>query len=722
MNSTLSRVRRAGSLSTLVSLIAATLIAAVGGAAGAKTLRAASAAELMSRLEAARGGETILLAPGDYGLLSLYDKRHPFVKYPKTVTIASADRARAARFTGLNVAGVENLAFDGLRFDYVFAPGDPGFLKPFGVYSARGVAIRNSSFEGDRARGVGPEADGYGVAFGLIVKQSRDVVIENNRFTTFLRGALFEVVADLEVRGNDVVDMSSDGFDFAQVRDVVIEGNVFRDFEKSDVSRSHMDMIQFWTSQTKEPSVNITIRGNVLDSGTGDATQSIFMRNEEVDARGAGREMFYRDIVIAENVIRNAHLHGITVGETEGLRIENNTLVHNATTGEGGLVDVPSINVAERARDVRVARNVTPRIKAGDNVRLEGNLIIQRGSRDAENYYGALFVDGLADRRDPLEALRATPGGLIARAGLGAARLRGRAPSEAVARPAGRIVESVGGGLGRLTARFLIAGLPRGSVSRARWSFGDGRTSEALAPRHSYARGGTYEVVAEIDLTGGGSARLVKTVAIASPLAAAASFDDGRVVDLAGGTEVKIGPKVARAKGASGGGVVLGGDVASFARRPSYIGNDAYTVFLDFKPGRLRKGADRLVTFSDSFVIGAAPDGVYAAVTTAAGTKWLRAKTPGLSRKRWRRLALSYSGAEGAARLYLDGRQVAQATGLGPRQVGSAKHDLHLGGPGGRSFAGAIDNFAFLRGALAPGRLRQLKVGAPPWTALGLTP
>ena len=88
-------------------------------------------------------------------------------------------------------------------------------------------------------------------------------------------------------------------------------------------------MIQFWTSGTTSPSTNITIRGNILNSGAGDWTRSIFMRNEMVDLGLAGDEMFYQNILIENNVIYNAHAHGITVGETDGLTIRNNTILYN---------------------------------------------------------------------------------------------------------------------------------------------------------------------------------------------------------------------------------------------------------------------------------------------------------------------------------------------------------------------------------------------------------
>ena len=54
-------------------------------------------------------------------------------------------------------------------------------------------------------------------------------------------------------------------------------------------------------------------------------TQSIFMRNEVVDQGLAGANMYYQNVLIENNIIYNAHTHGITVGETIGLTIDHNT-------------------------------------------------------------------------------------------------------------------------------------------------------------------------------------------------------------------------------------------------------------------------------------------------------------------------------------------------------------------------------------------------------------
>ena len=67
------------------------------------TIQVSSSAQLMSALSTATGGETILLQPGNYGELSLYDKRDPFVKFADTVTIKSADPLAPAFFSSVRL-------------------------------------------------------------------------------------------------------------------------------------------------------------------------------------------------------------------------------------------------------------------------------------------------------------------------------------------------------------------------------------------------------------------------------------------------------------------------------------------------------------------------------------------------------------------------------------------------------------------------------------------
>jgi hypothetical protein len=185
-------------------------------------------------------------------------------------------------------------------------------------------------------------------------------------------------------------------------------------------------MIQFWTNGTDAPSTGIVIRGNLLASGRGAWTQSIFMRNEEVDKGRAGRGMFYRDILIEENVIANAHVNGIMVGQTDGLLIRRNTLLRNplsAGQDDNRSLWTPAIRVNEAAQDVTISRNVMAQIlgyEGQSDWQVADNVGVQDRTRLEAGFFGLLFE---GDPAAP-SMLRYKPGGPLDGAGIGASMLQ----------------------------------------------------------------------------------------------------------------------------------------------------------------------------------------------------------------------------------------------------------------------------------------------------------
>ena len=393
-------------------------LGATAGAAAAETRAIADPAAFRAALDAGASGDTLVLAGGDYGELALRPGEAP-------AEIRSADPSDPAVFYGANVRGCVDLRVESVVFAYRFDPADRLNERLFEFFECQGLALVGNRMIGDRARGTGTDADGHGYGIGLAVRFSDDVLVAHNHFSILHRGLVISETTDLEVRANEVTQIRMDGMNFAQVIDARIEDNHIHDFDRAVDSVDHADMIQFWTASTKEPSRNVLIRGNLLDSGNGAWTQSIFMRNEQVDKGQAGQEMFYRDITIEENVIYNAHIHGITVGESQGVRIRRNTMVQNPGSATGDPRErtwVPAIRVSPKSSDVTVEDNVTGDLLGLDRPgwRVSGNLVVQNRSILQPNHYNTVFAGY------PVEAPR-IPESFRIRAGLpgvGATRLR----------------------------------------------------------------------------------------------------------------------------------------------------------------------------------------------------------------------------------------------------------------------------------------------------------
>jgi len=667
--------------------------------------------ELLSALTQAEGGETIVLAPGDYGTLDLDGQPGGLFQFGQTVTIRSEQLTDPAVFEGASLRHIENLTIDGVVFDYAADPGAVESIQVVHVEDSQSVAIVNSVFEGDLASGVGQPFDGTPTGVGLGVYRSANVTVDNNEFSTLMRGAVFSEVDGLVVSGNDVYDIRSDGLDFAEVTAVLIEENVLHDFVEVEGSGDHRDMIQFWTNGTDAPSGDIVIRNNILDSNDGAWTQSIFMRNELVDLGQAGEEMFYRDVVIADNVIRNAHANAILVGEAIGVSVTNNTVVHNASTADGSSVYLPVITVAEASQNVAITGNVAHEIRAGEGADwlVEDNLEIQRISGSLDHYYGDVFIDGLSDTGDVVHDLRAVPGGLIDQAGLGAAMLRvGTTSPELV----GNLTATAGEGQDKSTLSFEVDTLvgPGGTVAPSditsvSWDFGDGSSDSGPSVTHSFDGIGRQEVTAQVTLADGSSVTLTKTVMVETAVVLAASFDGSAADESPWGHETVVGSGVTFDLLDEGAAMKLNGDKVTYLSDDAFFNNEAFTVLIDIRADN-GPATGKLVYFSGSFTIDVGNDYIKASVTTDEGSKWLKAYGLSIGDGLWHQLAVTFSSEDGTAALYVDQTQVAQVTGLeGAVQVGNTSHDLYLGDPWGSGYNGQIDNFEFLTAALTPEEL-----------------
>lgn len=402
---------------------AISLLLVLPGWVSAQTVMVNGPSELGDALSTAPAGSTIVLAPGEYGDFRLTgDIDAEFIR--------SADADNPARFSSFDVRDVADLTFENLLFDYTYASGDRATLRPFMWRDSSNLTLRGNVFDGDVAQGLSETDNGFGFGFALVVWDSRDVLLEGNEIFNFFKGIHVRNVEDAVVRLNDISQIRSDGMNFVQVARVLIEENHIHNFNRSLESGDHSDMIQFWTARTDWPSHDVIIRGNVLNSGDGWFTQSIFLRNERSDRIGStDPALFYRNITIEDNVILNAHLHGITVGDAIYLTVRHNTVVQNPASAEGdpssGLY-IPSIRIAEVNRNVEVTGNVAALIVGHHGQSgwlVEDNLEVQNQLATEPGFYEDVFIGGELNRPNSFRYRPNGPAGLL---GLGAPMLRYR--------------------------------------------------------------------------------------------------------------------------------------------------------------------------------------------------------------------------------------------------------------------------------------------------------
>lgn len=462
-----------------------------------KLFTVSNAEELMGALASVQGGDTIELAAGNYNELSLIAGKMDFdVLFSSEVTLRSADPTKPAVLSGLNIQGVSNLTFDGLMFDYDFNSADPVHIKPFSISGGSDhITIKNSVFDGDLANGISDKADGYGHGTGLNVRDASNISIEGNEFYNWQRGAVFADIETLSVTENNVHSIRSDGFDFIEVRTVLIENNHIHNFSAPVGSKDHRDMIQFWTAGTDSPSADVIIRGNILDIGDGAWAQSIFMRNEEVDSGRAGSEMYYQNITIENNTIYNGHTHGITVGETNGLTIQSNSVLYaqGGVNDLSGGVSVPKINVASTSSSVILKSNIVSAVNGieGQSDWKYANNIIVDPSEYLEH-----FVTSSTDSAESLHSFIAIPYGDIEKLSVGSDQLQFPYISEKTS--AVFEVHSDKSSENSLIFDASATTGPSGPISEGDaifyWDFGDGSSAKGRVVKHDFPSAGYYDV------------------------------------------------------------------------------------------------------------------------------------------------------------------------------------------------------------------------------------
>jgi Ca2+-binding RTX toxin-like protein len=653
-----------------------------------------SSGELKSALANAQSGDTIKLAAGNYGDLYLAASATSDVNFPAGVTITSADAGNPAVFSGMNLRGVANLTIDGVVFDYEFAAGDPIFLHPFSVSDSRNITIRNSTFDGDVAQGVSASDNGYASGVGLSVRGSTNVRLENNEVSQFHRGIIVLESADIAVVGNDIHGIRSDGMNFAEVDGVLIERNHLHDFVASAGSTDHRDMIQFWTNGTDQPSRDIIIRSNFLDIGQGDYTQSIFMRNDQVDQGLAGIELFYQNVLIENNVIINGHLHGIVVGETNGLMIRNNSVLHadgSAVDGPDSGVEIPQISVAATSTGVIITNNLTSNIAGYTNQAgwtVTGNAIVQDQNANGSGYYGDIFLASSLEPVNGVHGFILLPGSALDLANVGSSLTQPNADSGLLAARF-HVTRPDGNGAARVFDASFTDGLPAGT--RLEWNFDDGTASFGTIVRHTFASGGEYGVTLTIRLPDGSVSVARLTVGIAGadvlelgPTGAFVAYDNGSPTVLA------------KSAAGSADGLQLGatGSVAIVSRAHvvDLVAADEFRIDMSLRADAAGS-AGELFRLHGSLVASVTSTGelTFTLVPKAGAQVVLTTSGAGLGDQAEHDISITV--ADGQIAILVDGKILATRASTGDMAF-SGSQDLAFGHPwGGQNFNGDLTAF-----------------------------
>lgn len=254
---------------------------------------------------ALRSGEhkRLLLTPGAYGDIELG-------KPASNMWIGAADPASPPKLSKITISDSSGLTLENLTVE-LNAPPHEKYQHILGVAKSQTIRLVGLKLVGVKAP---PTAE----LRGILVEDSADVKITDTSFDGFHRAMVVIRSRDLSLEHNEIGNMSSDGFNFAEAQRVSILRNRFGGFRPT--ADSHADYIQFWSDGTDKPSADIVVAENVmLKVGSHDEAQGIFLQFEP--------RMPARNVVVRDNVIVQASPHGISFYNVIDGRIERNIVL-----------------------------------------------------------------------------------------------------------------------------------------------------------------------------------------------------------------------------------------------------------------------------------------------------------------------------------------------------------------------------------------------------------
>lgn len=246
-------------------MAAAASLAACGSHAATST---STPETLQAMIAAARGGDKITLAPGDYPVMRFKDKKWD---PPLTIDASAGRMAQVAFF------GVSGIIWHGGTFD-----GNDMLSSAWSVSHSDHFTVDGLTMRHYKRNGIG-------------IDTSSDGKITNNLIT----------------------NSGSDGIDIALSRRLLLDHNECRDTKPTE--GAHADCIQMWSRPTQPPVADITITNNRVSGDTQGFTGFNHIR-DGVDDGG------YDRIVFEHNSGAITSWHGIAISPCRDCVIRYNRI------------------------------------------------------------------------------------------------------------------------------------------------------------------------------------------------------------------------------------------------------------------------------------------------------------------------------------------------------------------------------------------------------------
>jgi parallel beta-helix repeat protein len=276
-------------------------------AAQAATITVYNATQLSAAVKNAAAGDTIKVAPGNYG-----DFEFKNINPASAITVIASNSANLPVFTNLKVTSSSNLKITRLVVD---SPAPvPGSVL-YGATISRSDSIRFSGMVIHGVLGGGVSNDPR----GLRITNSTNVTIAGNSFTELTHGILVDGSSKLNISDNGFTGIRVDGIMADGATGSTIARNRFSDFRPEGAD--HADAIQLFNNGVA--TINLTISDNLMLGGANGQMQGIFLTNSsEIKSQ-------LDQVKISNNLMWGTMYNGIAVYDANRVSVTGNTLFSN---------------------------------------------------------------------------------------------------------------------------------------------------------------------------------------------------------------------------------------------------------------------------------------------------------------------------------------------------------------------------------------------------------
>ncbi|NUN67940.1 hypothetical protein HCU40_25365 [Pseudanabaena biceps] len=302
----------------------------------------------MAALSNATGGETIQLAPGNYGTLMLNR-----INFDVPVTI------QGGNFAQMSVLLSSGLKFEGTKVDFVPDATTTSDSQAIRVWNSENIHFNAITLVGGLAvTGVDPSATapdatgnvlGYPAGKAINFATSANCSITNSDISVFAKGVVFAGGRDYLVDGNNIHNLRTTPISGTVDANLTINNNhTWDSFPWRFGAQDHGDRIHIWTNGTAIAGLVIT--NNYLDQGAGEPMLGIYLDDNNA-------KLGFINTVISGNTLIDGQGQGVLLENVSGT-VTNNTLIWS---GYGAAYsNTPRFDVNDGSKNINFSGNTGP--------------------------------------------------------------------------------------------------------------------------------------------------------------------------------------------------------------------------------------------------------------------------------------------------------------------------------------------------------------------------